>query len=394
MTILVFHQYFTTNKGAYGTRLYEFASQWLKEGHKVKVVTSVYYKSDINSKDLGKTIDIDGIEVIVLNIPVSNKDNELKRIYYFLKYSLYSIWFALTEKYDMVLFSSGPISTGIPGLMAKFLKRKPIVFEVRDLWPGVVEEIGIIKNRVVLGLAYFFESVLYRSSDLIITLSPGMEENIQKRFPKARISTITNCANFDLFKNIKQKRSNSKFAIYMGNIGAVNNSELIFNAAKILQEKKRDDIKVVMIGDGQMYLELLGKVKMEGITNLSIHRSMPKLELIRYLGNAFVSIVPLIDVKILDSSSPNKLYESFAAGIPVIQTTGGWIKNLMDEYDVGSTVDPNQPEQLAEALIYYYDHPEEVERKSINCKNLAQERFESKKLASMMIHKMEEVLLT
>ena len=83
MTILVFHQYFSTNKGSYGTRLYEFARHWVAQGNRVIVVTSVYYKSDLKAGNLGKRIIVDGIDVIVLNVPISNKDNFIKRIYYF-----------------------------------------------------------------------------------------------------------------------------------------------------------------------------------------------------------------------------------------------------------------------------------------------------------------------
>jgi len=385
MTILVFHQYFSTNKGSYGTRLYEFARHWVAQGNRVIVVTSVYYKSDLKAGNLGKRIIVDGIDVIVLNVPISNKDNFIKRIYYFLLYSLQSSWYALRLNYDVVVASSGPISTGIPGLVAAIFKRKPLVFEVRDLWPGVVEEIGVIKNNFVLKLAYFFEGVVYRKSKKIIALSKGMEENIKKRFPNQAVVTVTNSANLDLFVPSGSFNQEDTFAIYTGNIGEVNNSSLLLDAAKILLEKGRGDIKIKMYGDGQLYLELLGRVKMENISNLKVCKSIPKQKLVLEIGKSFASLIPLLDLPLLDTSSPNKLYESLAAGKPIVQTTKGWIKALLDEHECGFTVSPTDANELADALIVLFDQPEINAKMAIRARELAEKCFDGKVLAEKML---------
>ena len=80
MNILYLYQYFTTPAGSYGTRAYDFASEWVKLGHKVTILTSVYYKSDIRPKKLIEVQYFSGIRVIILNILITNKSNALKRI--------------------------------------------------------------------------------------------------------------------------------------------------------------------------------------------------------------------------------------------------------------------------------------------------------------------------
>ena len=55
MKILYFYQYFSTPKGSWGTRVYEFAKDWVVKGHEVTVVTSIYSKSDLKAQQLIET---------------------------------------------------------------------------------------------------------------------------------------------------------------------------------------------------------------------------------------------------------------------------------------------------------------------------------------------------
>src|SRR5690606_33406547 len=99
----------------------------------------------------------------------------------------------------------------------------------------------------------------------------------------------------------------------------------------------------------------------EGVSNFIRLGLMPKSELVGYVQNAFVSLVPLRGTPVLDTSSPNKFFESLAAGVPVIQNTQGWMKDFLSEHDIGFTLDPNNPRQLADTLIRMKDHPDETE---------------------------------
>src|SRR5690606_737809 len=142
-----------------------------------------------------------------------------------------------------------------------------------------------------------------------------------------------------------------KYAIYTGNIGVVNNSLWLLEAAKILQNMERTDIKILMVGEGQQR-ELIEK----GITDYSLETIliwglMPKENLVGLIQNAMVSLVPLKGTPVLDTSSPNKFFESLAAGVPVVQNTQGWMKDFLEEYEIGFTLDPNDPKQLADKLI-------------------------------------------
>ena len=394
MTIVYFYQYFTTPKGSYGTRVYEFTKKWVEKGHKVIVVTSVYAKSDIRAKKFLETQEIDGIILKIINVTIDNKQSFLKRIYTFLVYSFFSIFYAFTLKCDLVISSSGPITAGIPGLIAKIFRRKKFVFEVRDLWPEGPIELGVLNNKLIQKASYAFEKICYKNSSLVVALSPGMKLNITDRFPETNVISVTNSANIELFSSPKEAITHpqlvgKKFAIYTGNIGLVNNSELLYRTAKKLKEQGRDDIAIVLIGDGQQKEKIMKKS--EGLNTILFLGLMPKIELINYVKNALVSLIPLDDTPMLSTSSPNKLFESMAAAVPVIQTTNGWIKEMLEESNSGFTVSPTNEDELFEKLIFLADN--ETESKEIGKRGFefARRNFDKNILSDRMIKAIEKI---
>jgi len=390
MRIIYFYQYFTTPKGSYGTRVYEFTKRWVEKGHKVTVVTGVYAKSDIRAQRFIENQNFEGINVKVINVTIDNKMPVLKRIWSFIKYMSVSCWFAATLKADVVIASSGPITVGFPGLVAHYIRGRKFVFEVRDLWPEVAVELGIIKNKFLIKLAYWFEKRCYRAASQIITLSPGMQSDIERRFGKMKITSVTNSANIQLFRT-ELKNPDLKgliplqYAIYNGNIGEVNNSEWLFNAAKILGDQGRSDFKIVLAGDGQQKAELAQRASNEGVSNFILLGLVPKNQLVWLIQHALVSLVPLKGARILDTSSPNKFFESLAAGVPVVQNTNGWMKDYLEVNRVGYTLDPDDPAALADLLIQLANNPALAREMGDRAKVLAARDFDKDILADKML---------
>lgn len=398
MKILYLYQYFSTPKGSWGTRVYEFAKEWVKNGHQVTVITSIYSKSDLKADKLVERRKIEGIDLIILNIQIDNKQHPIKRIWTFTQYSVLATFFSLKENFDVVISSSGPITVGIPGLIAKALKRKKMVFEVRDLWPDTAIQMGFVKQKFIKKLMYSFEKLCYENSGLIVTLSPGSAENIKERYRNYNIVSVPNSANIKLFQNKRpiEKKFNLgkyKYAIYTGNIGPVNNSILLFNVAKILKESNQKDLQIILVGDGQQKEFLLKKTREEDLGEyFRIFDLMPKEDLVPLIQNSLASLIPLANQPLLDTSSPNKLFESLAAGVPVIQTTNGWIKDLLDDKDCGFSVSPDQPKEMVNALLELRDSKELRDRLASNALKVAKTDFDKKVLAKKMIMRIEEII--
>ncbi|PZX47669.1 glycosyltransferase family 4 protein [Algoriphagus chordae] len=390
MKILYFYQYYATPKGSWGTRVHEFAQEWVKQGHEVQVVTSIYSKSDLTASKFIEHQRFEGVDVTVINVRIDNKQPFLKRIYTFLAYAVCSIWYALTAKADVVIASSGPITVGIPGLVARYIRGRKMVFEARDLWPEGAIELGLFQNKILQKIAYALESRCYKASSLVVALSIGMRQNIERRFPDVKVIDVTNAANIPLFATEKPFEGRGviekkKYAIYTGNIGVVNNSLWLLEAAKILQNLGRNDLKILIVGEGQQRELIEQGIKENSLETILIWGLMPKQDLVGLIQNAMVSLVPLKGTPVLDTSSPNKFFESLAAGIPVVQNTQGWMKDFLAEYQIGFTLDPNDPKQLAEKLIELDSKPELLAEMGEKASRIASEQFDKDFLANKML---------
>ena len=394
MRILYLYQYFTTPKGSYSTRVYEFTKEWVERGHQVQVVTARYYKSDITANKFIDHQNIDGIDVYVINICINNKHRIPKRILNFLLYSFVSIYLVLKLKYDIIIASSGPITIGIPALLGKWIKKKPLVFEVRDLWPEAPIELGVIKNKLIIKISYWFEKLLYKNAALVIPLSPGMEKNILNRFPGTKTLTIPNQANLTLFASKKNFFDDylqpRKYVIYTGNIGQVNNSELLYKAAKALKNLGRNDIKILLIGEGQDKEKL--KTLARNLPNLIVKDPMPKKDLVPYVQNALASVVPLMDLLVLNTSSPNKLFESLAAGVPVIQTTTGWIKEMVESNNLGFTVSAQDETELVQKILLLDQNPDLWKTMGNSARKYVKNHFDKSYLAKKYLDGLLEII--
>ena len=395
MRIVYFHQFFSTPQGSWGTRVYEFCKDWAAAGHDVTVVTSTFAKSDLVTTKLVEDQEFEGFKVKVIDLKMNNKESVAKRIRSFVVYAALCSWYAVTLRADVVIASSGPITIGMPALAARWIRRRKLVFEVRDLWPDGAIEMGMLQNRAVQRAAYALEAACYRSADHIVCLSPGMVDNIVGRFGVREISSITNAADLDLFGTPRQATdlpavfADHKVAIYTGNIGHVNNSDLLLRASRLLTERGRTDIAIVLVGDGQLKEQLIAERDELGLTNLVFCDLMPKVDLVALIQSSFVSLVPLRGQPILDTSSPNKLYESLAAGKPVIQNTRGWIKTLLDENQCGFTVDATDETELADRLEQLADDPTLTATMGSNGRSLAEREFDQNILSARYLSVIE-----
>ena len=174
MRVLYFHQHFSTPKGSTGIRSYEMARRLVSQGHEVTMVCGSYGGGNTGlagdfsrGRREGK---VDGIEVIEFDLAYSNADGFIKRSLLFLLFALRSVGVALTHQYDVLFATTTPLTAGIPGIFSRWLRGKPFVFEVRDLWPELPREMGVITNPVVLWAMGVLEWVSYRSAHRVVGL--------------------------------------------------------------------------------------------------------------------------------------------------------------------------------------------------------------------------------
>ncbi|TLM94724.1 MAG: glycosyltransferase family 4 protein, partial [Actinobacteria bacterium] len=146
--ILYIHQFFATRESSLGLiRSYEFARRWVEQGHEVTVITSASRLPDEYSDRLFSDGVIDGIRVRSVRVGYSNYMGTLRRMWSFATFMFGATWLAVTAgQHDVVFATSTPLTVGIPGWCAAALRRRPFVFEVRDLWPEAAIQMGAISR--------------------------------------------------------------------------------------------------------------------------------------------------------------------------------------------------------------------------------------------------------
>ena len=390
MKILYFYQYFTTPKGSWSTRVYEFARRWVKAGDSVTVVTSVYDKSDLKPTGFISRFDIEGIDVRVINVRLSNKHGVFFRLLTFLAYALVACWYALTKPADVVVASSGPITVGLPGLLARYVRRRPLVFEVRDLWPEGAIQLGVLHNPLVIAVARFFEKRCYRAASRVVALSDGMADWIRKTYGVPNVEVVPNASDNELFGNPKMNgplppwTQGRKLVLYTGTIGLMDDCRQIVLLAERLQVRGENDIAVVLLGDGKERAELEACAQQAGLKNIHFLGMVTKKEVASWLRRASCALLAFRAVPCMDTVSPNKMFDAFAAGIPVVQATQGWIKQLIERERCGLTVPSGDSDAFAEAVRRVAQDETLRAMLAANASRVARELFDRDVLASKM----------
>lgn len=376
MRITILYQYFGTPKGYWSTRIYEFARRWVNAGHEVTVITSPYDKSDIKSDGYISYKEIEGIKLVIINSGDSNRFSTFKRIYKAVSYAVVSSYFVTRLKSDVVLASSGPITVGIPGLIAKWLLNINLVFEVRDLWPLGAIEMGIVRNEFVKKLAFRFEELIYKNSVNIVTASQGQANNIIERFPNLRnkVNVIYNSSDIELFSTKMSEIDKNNYFLYAGSLGFIHNVKYLLDSAKFLKDIS-PNVNILIIGDGKERFELEEIKQQYKLSNVEFLGQLPKEETVKYIQNSIATIFTTLDNFVQDTSSPNKIFDSFAAGKPIIQTTRGWISELINKYNCGLNCDPQSPLTMALNMVFYFENPDILIEHSNNAKYLAENVF-------------------
>jgi glycosyltransferase involved in cell wall biosynthesis len=386
--ILYVYQYFGTPNGSWSTRVYELTRRWVQEGHEVEVITAPYEKSDLKVTRFIEKQEIEGIRLNIINTADSNRHSILKRAINALMFSCISIWFALTKKYDIIITSSGPITVGFPLIAAKMLRRKKTVFEVRDLWPDGAIEMGKIKSSILISLAKFFEKLCYKNANIVIAASTGMAEGVKKIVPNKNILVIPNGSDIELFSSDsnnpllwENRFEQSKIILYTGSLGEMDECHTAIKAMQAFVDK---NLYLIFLGDGikKEELELLASNISDQIVFLGL---LPKTEVVKWYAKADASLVGFEKFNVLQTSSPNKMFDSLAAGVPIIQNTRGWIKVMISDTDCGINVRYGEVADYVEAFNQVFETS--VWRdKRMNAKQAALKLFDRNILAQQYLN--------
>lgn len=403
MRVLYFHQHFSTPKGSSGIRSYEMARALVARGHQVTMVCGSYGGGETGLEQAfaggRRSGTVDGIDVIEFDLAYSNADGLVKRAGTFLKFALRSIGLALTERYDVVFATTTPLTAGIPGICARWLRGKPFVFEVRDLWPELPRAMGVIRNPLVLGAMSLLEWASYRSAHRAIGLSPGIVDGIAHRgVARERIAMVPNGCDLGIFSadvqpwRPPQVGGTDLMAVFAGTHGVANGLDAVLDAAAKLKQRGRSDIKILLIGQGKLKPGLVARAEREGLDNVVFHEPVNKARLAGLMAATDVGLQILANVPAFYyGTSPNKFFDYIAAGLPVLNNYPGWLAGMIDEHRCGFSVPPDDPDAFADALEQAAADRAALGPMGERGRALAEKEFSRAKLAARWLDTLESV---
>lgn len=405
MKVIYFAEHFTTPKLGGGVRPYQMAKRLVQKGHQVTMVCGGDHKAlelPATSKNNVYRGIIDGIDVIQISMPYSNSDSISKRAITFLKFAWKAIGFAMKEDYDLLFATSTPLTDGLPGIAAKWFRRKKFVFEVRDLWPELPKALGM-KNPFLLWGMSVLEKRSYHAADGCVGLSPGICEGIKRRSQKGKpIAMIPNGCDLDLFSPSNEKpdvipgvKPTDTVAVFTGAHGIANGLDAVLDMAAVLKTRNRDDVKIVFVGDGKLKPALKERAEKEQLDNCLFMGHMPKKELNEVMKRADIGLMILANIPAFYyGTSPNKFFDYIASGLPVVNNYPGWLADMINENKCGIAVEPGNPELFADAMMKLADHPELREEYGKNGHALAEREFARDLLGEKFVDFLETVYKT
>jgi glycosyltransferase involved in cell wall biosynthesis len=295
--ILYLHQHFVARNGTSGGRSHEFSKILIEKGHKVTLITGLSDYSGLNDlpNDMSPRTILDGIDLRIIRVSYSQQMGMMRRILSFMQFMILSTWAALRIKsVDVVFATSTPLTIAVPGLCASLFHRRPFVFEVRDLWPDIPIQLGILRNPLLCWLARLLERTAYRRAAHIVALSPGIQEAIVAQgIPKSKTTLIPNSSDVNLFRvpsNLGRDFRGSHpeigdrpLVVYAGAFGKVNGLEGMVKLASVVHLRD-PDIRFLLVGDGSEKDRIMGLAKAGGLLNQNMffmasvaRRELPKI---------------------------------------------------------------------------------------------------------------------
>ena len=365
--IWIINQFSNTPDMPGHTRQYEIASYMVKKGWNVSVFASDFNLSKrkfskLKNFEFKKIESVNGINWNWLRVLPYKKNNFFRYINILsfctiLSFEFFSYFFRNKDKTfspDIILASSPQLpSTFISLLFAKLIK-KPFIAEIRDLWPQVLIDMGgVNKKNFLIRILTFIEKKIYKHANCVVVLAKGAEKYVRSK-GASNVLWLPNGPDLEKFNYVKIEKNHTEFSFnrpfkifYTGAHGDANGLENVIEAAKLVEEKP---IKFIFIGDGSKKNELIHSSR--NIQNIEFREAVPKKDIPFLLTSADAILLSLKDVPLFKYGiSPNKLYDAYAIGRPVITTVEGQINDEVRKNKLGVTSIPENPKKLALAVI-------------------------------------------
>jgi len=394
MKLLFITDNFPPETNAPATRIYEHCKEWVKNGMDVTIITcapnfpqgKVYegYKNRLYQKET-----IDGIEVIRVWSYITANEGFAKRVADYMSFAFMAFWVGLFQKYDVIVATSPQFFTTWAAAGISKIRRKPWVFELRDLWPESIRTVGAMKQSRVLDWLEKVELWLYRDADRVVAVTEAFRRNLVARGIDAKkIDVVTNGANLDLYKAKEKDKTlltslglEGKFIVgYIGTHGMAHSLDFIITSLAKIDDP---DIHFLFVGGGAVKQKIVEMAEAEALQNITFLDPISKEEVPNYLSIVDVSLAPLKKSDTFKTVIPSKIFEASAMHKPTLLGVEGQAQEIIEKYGAGICFKPEDEKDFLEK-VKVLKEDETLYRSCVEgCGKLAED-FDRKRLAEKM----------
>jgi glycosyltransferase involved in cell wall biosynthesis len=400
MHILFLTDNFPPESNAPASRTYEHACEWVKVGHQVTIITCApnFPKGRVfegYKNKLWQTEDMEGIRVIRVGTYITSNEGFIKRILDYMSFMLSGFVAALfVRRVDIVIGTSPQFFTVCAAWAASSLKRRPFIFELRDIWPESVRAVGAMQSSKTLDMFEAIEMFLYRRASRIISVTHSFKDTLARRgINPEKIHVVTNGVDPARFSPMQKEpellsslRLEGKFVVgYIGTLGMAHALETLLETAAILkQTPEASDVRILLLGDGAEREKLIARARDMDVDNVVFLPSVPKTMVARYWSLLDVSVVHLRKTDLFKTVVPSKIFECMAMGLPILHGVEGESANIIEKSSAGLLFEPENPRELASQIIELQSNSSLRESLSKNGV-LAIQSYDRKTLAQRML---------
>jgi glycosyltransferase involved in cell wall biosynthesis len=406
MRILFISQYFPPEMGAPAARTYELARRWVQQGAQVTVVTALpnHPTGIVPERYRGGRVfeeSLDGIRVLRTWIYAAANRGFWRRSINYVSFMFSSLFLGVRRAgpVDVVVATSPQFLVGLSGWVASRWRGVPFVFEVRDLWPDSIAELGMLREGLVLRQLRRLEMLLYRQASRVIGVAHSTRLELQRRgVDPEKIIIIPNGADSEVFRDLEKYNGireslslGRKFVVsYIGTHGLAHGLETVLDCADRLRAVK--DIAFLFVGDGAERERLLQRAESLQLENVHFLGVQPRDRIPYYLATSDVSLVPLRRKGLFQKVLPSKLFEIMGCSRPVILGVEGEARAAVQSAEAGLCVRPEDPEDLTEAILTLYRNPDMADELGRNGRRYVRRHYCRDRLARTYFNLLHEVV--
>lgn len=409
MRILYLSQYFPPEVGATQTRAYEMAQGLIRAGHEVTMITEVpnhpegiirpEYRSKLYVRE-----DLDDIDVRRVWVSTSPNKNFRTRLAFYLSFMFNAALVGLClarGRYDVIYTTSPPLFVGGAALAISYLRRIPLVFEVRDLWPESAVLLEELNNKLAVRLSTWLEMWCYRRARHIVTVVKSIKNRlIERGYAESKICLIPNGANIELYRPtpinqaLRQELGigpDQFVLIYTGLHGLMHGLDTAVEAAHLLRDQA-DGLFFIFVGDGVRKPAMQARVHELGLQNVRFFPLQPEKELPGFITMADVGLSLGRKNPLSRGALPVKMFTYMACARPVLLAYEGEAAELINEAQAGIVVEPENPEALASAIMQLKRDQALCQQLGSNGRQVVVEKYSRQAQSQQLVQLLERIV--